>query len=286
MQVIAKNVYIEDQYPGVTLGAISLAHGLIQIDAPPSPEDGRSWRASMLNLNSGVERLLINLDAHPDRTLGVRAMDCTVVAHEKTAQAFRNRPNTFKAQGDETGADWELVAGMGSVRWSPPEISFTSRMAIEWSNLPVLLDHHPGPTQGAIWATLPDLKIVFVGDLVTKDQPPFLAFSNIPEWLSALDTLLADYPGFTIISGRGGIITHAAIQEQRDLLETIESQLETLAQKQAAPEATEALVQPLLVTLDTPFERQKQFGQRLAYGLRHYYARRYRPTAAPETEEE
>ena len=37
MQAIAKDIYIEDAYPGVTLGVISLAHGLLQIDAPPSP---------------------------------------------------------------------------------------------------------------------------------------------------------------------------------------------------------------------------------------------------------
>ena len=68
MQALANQVYIEEQYPGVTLGVIALPHGLIQIDAPPAPEDGRSWRAALLNLNSGVERLLINLDGHPDRT--------------------------------------------------------------------------------------------------------------------------------------------------------------------------------------------------------------------------
>ena len=97
MDAIAENVYIEDRYQGVTLGVITQARGLIQIDAPPSPEDGRAWRASLMGMGNGPERVLINLDAHPDRTLGVRAMDCTVIAHEKTAQAFRNRPTTFKA---------------------------------------------------------------------------------------------------------------------------------------------------------------------------------------------
>jgi hypothetical protein len=119
MQAIAKDVYIEDGYSGVTLGAIPLAHGLIQVDAPPSPEDGRAWRAALLNMGGGSERLLVNLDAHPDRTLGARAMDCTIVAHEKTAQVFRSRPNTFKAQGEETGADWESIAGLGNIRWRP-----------------------------------------------------------------------------------------------------------------------------------------------------------------------
>ena len=39
MDAIAKNVYIEDRYLGVTLGVITQPRGLIQIDAPPSPED-------------------------------------------------------------------------------------------------------------------------------------------------------------------------------------------------------------------------------------------------------
>jgi glyoxylase-like metal-dependent hydrolase (beta-lactamase superfamily II) len=286
MQAIADQVFIEDQYPGVTLGAISLPHGLIQIDAPPSPEDGRSWRATLLNLNSGVERLLVNLDAHPDRTLGVRAMDCTVVAHERTSQAFRNRPNTFKAQGDETGADWESVAGIGSVRWSPPEISFTSRMSIEWSNLQVILEHHPGPTPGASWVIIPAQKVVFVGDLVMKNQPPFLAFSNLPEWLVALDLLLANYKDYTIVSGRSSVVSLAAVQAQRELLANISTQLEALAQKQASVEAVEALIPSVLEAVKAPAERHKQYTQRLAYGLRHYYLRRYHPTNSIETEDE
>jgi glyoxylase-like metal-dependent hydrolase (beta-lactamase superfamily II) len=286
MQAIANQVYIENQYLGVTLGAISLPHGLIQIDAPPSPEDGRSWRASLLNLNSGVERLLVNLDAHPDRTLGVRAMDCTVVAHEKTSQAFRNRPNTFKAQGDETGADWEAVAGIGSVRWSPPEISFTSRMSIQWSGLQVILEHHPGPTPGASWVLIPEQKIVFVGDLVMKNQPPFLAFSNLPEWLAALDLLLENYKDYAIVSGRSGVVSLSAVQAQRDLIANILAEMDALMQKQAGPEAVDALIQPLLAAVKAPPERQKQYAQRLAYGLRHYFLRRYHPSSNLDTEEE
>ena len=95
MQEITSNIFIEEQFPGVTLGAIVTPRGLIQIDAPPSPEDARSWRASLMNLGGGIDRALINMDAHPDRTLGARAMDCTVIAQEKTANIFRTRPSTF-----------------------------------------------------------------------------------------------------------------------------------------------------------------------------------------------
>src|SRR4029453_16887373 len=168
MDAIADNVYIEDRYLGVTLGVITQTRGLIQIDAPPSPEDGRAWRASLMGMGNGPERVLINLDAHPDRTLGVRAMDCTVIAHEKAAQAFRNRPTAFKPQIEETGSDWEQFAGGGTVRWAPPETTFTEGMMVDWSQTPVMLAHHPGPSTGAIWAILPKQKVVFVGDTVLK----------------------------------------------------------------------------------------------------------------------
>jgi cyclase len=286
MQELANQVYIEEQYPGVTLGAIALSHGLIMVDAPPSPEDCRSWRAALLGLNSGVERLLINLDGHPDRTLGARAMDCTIIAHEKTAQAFRNRPNTFKAQGDETGSDWESVVGLGSIRWAPPEITFTSQMTIEWSNFPVVLEHHPGPTGGACWVILPEPKIVFVGDLVVKNQSPFLSSADLPEWLNSLDHLLAEYKNFTIVSGRSGLVPFAAVQTQRDQIYALHEKLEALGHKQAGPDAIEGLIQPLMTSVKAPAEKQKQYVQRLAYGMRHYFERHYRPAGSSEVEEE
>lgn len=286
MQALANQVYIEEQYPGVTLGAIALPHGLIQIDAPPSPEDGRSWRAALLSLNSGVERLLINLDGHPDRTLGARAMDCTIVAHERTAETFRNRPNTFKAQGDETGADWESVAGLGSVRWAPPEISFTSRMSIEWSNFPVVLEHHPGPTHGACWVILPEPKIIFIGDLVVKNQPPFLASANLPEWIKSLDYLSLEFADYTIVSGRSGVISYEVVVAQRKMLGDLHTKLESFSKGATGAEEVEALIPVLSGTIKAPAERQKQYFQRLAYGLRHYFARHYRSTASTESDEE
>jgi glyoxylase-like metal-dependent hydrolase (beta-lactamase superfamily II) len=277
MQEITKNIQIEDQFPGVTLGVIITQRGLIQIDAPPSPEDARSWRAALMNLGGGIERVLINLDAHPDRTLGARAMDCTVIAHEKTANTFRMRPGTFKAQGEETGADWESIAGLGSVRWVPPEISFLDQMTLHWSESPVLLEHHAGPSDGSIWVHLPEEKIVFIGDAVLKNQPPFLAGANLKAWLTSLEILLdIPFKGYTIISSRGGIVTTAAVKAQHDFLKHVHEKLDKVTTKKANPAATEKLVASLLTWFKAPAARQKQFAQRLRYGLLHYNVRQYR----------
>jgi uncharacterized sulfatase len=277
MDAIAKNVYIEERFPGVTLGVIVQSRGLIQIDAPPAPEDGRSWRASLMGMGNGHERVLINLDSHPDRTLGVRMMDCTVIAHEQTARAFQNRPNTFKAQGDETGANWEAIPGLGSVRWAPPEISFVSKMSLHWSDTPVILESHPGPTSGAIWVILPEEKVVFVGDAVLKGQPPFLAHADIPAWMEALDYLQGpDFKGYTVIGGRDGTLSPQAIKSQYEFLKKLNTKIEKLgAKKSAAANVTDKLADQVLKEFKAPAAKHKQYSHRLQFGLRNYFARHY-----------
>lgn len=281
MDAIAKNVYIEERFPGVTLGVIVQSRGLIQIDAPPAPEDGRAWRASLMGLGNGHERVLINLDSHPDRTLGVRAMDCTIIAHERTAHAFQNRPNTFKAQGDETGANWEAIPGLGSVRWAPPEISFVSKMSLHWSDTPVVLESRPGPTEGAIWVILPDEKVVFVGDAVMKGEPPFLAHANIPAWIESLDYLQGgDFKGYAVISGRSGSVSPQAIRSQSDSLKKIYKKIETLGKKKSVSVTiTDKLADTVLKEFKSPAAKQQQYSQRLRFGLRNYYIRHYVPSS-------
>lgn len=274
MQEITKNIYIEDQFPGVTLGVIVAPRGLIQIDAPPSPEDARSWRASLMNLGGGLDRVLISMDAHPDRTLGARAMDCTVVAHEKTASIFRTRPGAFKAQGEETGADWESIPGLGSIRWALPEISFLDRMTLHWGASPVILEHRPGPSNGSIWARLPEEKTLFVGDTVVKNQPPFLAGSNLKAWLESLDLLLdPENRSYTIVSSRGGVVSHNAVKAQYDFLKHVHDKLNKLTGKKPNLATVEKLTASMLAWFKAPAARQKQFAQRLRYGLLHYNAR-------------
>jgi glyoxylase-like metal-dependent hydrolase (beta-lactamase superfamily II) len=287
MDAIAENVYLEDRYLGVTLGVITQPRGLIQVDAPPSPEDGRAWRASLMGMGNGPERVLVNLDSHPDRTLGVRAMDCTVIAHEKTAQAFRNRPTTFKAQGDETGANWEAIAGLGSVRWAPPEISFVERMVIHWSETPILLESRPGPSSGAIWVQLPAEKVVFVGDAVMKGQPPFLANADLPQWIETLKILLEpEYKGYTIVSGRGGVVNQQVVRSQIDILKRIHDKIDKAGKKKPAVPPTDKLAEQILKDFKAPAARQRQYLHRLKHGLHHYYVRHYLTSSRQVLEEQ
>jgi glyoxylase-like metal-dependent hydrolase (beta-lactamase superfamily II) len=286
MQEIFSNVYIESSYAGVTLGAITCSHGLILVDSPFRPEDARSWRSVLLNLGGGVDRLLVNLDPHLDRTLGVRAMECTVVGHEKMAEVFRNRPVTFKAQPAETGAEWELHNNLGSVRWLPPEITFTDQFFIHWDGSPVVLEHKPGPNIGSIWLRMPEEKIAFIGDTVVVNQPPFLGSANLPVWIQRLKELLSpEFQDYILISGRGGILRSEDVHHQLHLIEGLHAQLENLAHRSALPSEVERLAPEIMRQYSVSLEFRILYENRLRYGLQHYYLRHYRPADLVEAEE-
>jgi hypothetical protein len=93
-------------------------------------------------------------------------------------------------------------------------------------------------------------------------------------WLTSLDTLLdTPFKGYTFISSRGGIVTAATIKAQYDLLKHIHDKLDKVTTKKPNPAATEKLVTSLLTWFKGPSARQKQFAQRLRYGLLHYNSR-------------
>jgi glyoxylase-like metal-dependent hydrolase (beta-lactamase superfamily II) len=287
MQEIAPHVFIETAYAGVTLGAINCPHGLILIDSPFRAEDIRSWRSALLNLSGGVDRMLVNLDAHFDRTLGTRAMECTVVGHEKMIQVIRSRPVTFKTQSAESGSEWELYNNLGSIRWAPPEITFSHTLSIYWDGTPIKLEYHAGPSLGAIWAVLPEHKIIFLGDTVVPNQPPFLAFCDLPVWIENLKTLLTPtYREYMLISGRGGMVHMDEVRKQIQYLETAHQLIQELAAKGVEADGSAALVPVLLSAFNPLPELQEFYRQRLTYGLNQYFLRHFGKSAEEEIPQE
>jgi len=157
---------------------------------------------------------------------------------------------------------------------------------LHWGSAPVILESHPGPTLGAIWVILPEEKIVFVGDAVMKGQPPFLAHADLPSWIEALDLLMSpNYKGYSVVSGRGGVVTPQSIRSQYDALKHIHDKVDALGKKRASIAATEKLAENLLKDFRAPAAKHKQYAHRLNYGLYHYYMRHYLPSSRSLVEE-
>ncbi len=284
MEQIDNGIYYDNTFPGVTLGAIVAPYGTIMIDSPLRNEDARTWRAMLLNMGISTKRYLVNLDAHPDRTLGSRALESTVIAHINTAEELRFRPSVFKGQNLISGADWEINDQVIGTRWVYPIITFDQHLLLHLDTIELVLEHHSGPTTGSIWAIIPSAKIIFVGDTVVPDQPPFLAQADLPSWIESLNLLVKDYRNYTIISGRGGIVETEVIRSQRTFLNKTLNSLERLANRESPPDKTERIVKRLLKDFTIPPQRRNQYTHRLRHGLFQYYSNHYIPGKVEEND--
>ncbi|MBN1230526.1 MAG: hypothetical protein JXA19_01535 [Anaerolineales bacterium] len=285
MKEIAEGIFVENLYDGVLLAAIIHPKGTLMIDTPIRPDDGRSWMAALRSMGSSTDRILLNLDSHPDRMLGDRVMDTTILAHEATMNTAENRPAIFKSQQTDRGAEWETCGGLTGIRWSSPHIYFSKRIILNWGLYPIIIEHHPGPNDGACWVIIPDQKIVFIGDTVVLNQPPFFEKCNISAWLEALEELSRDYKDFKIISSRGGQIDPDDIQLMKKFLKDVQKRLDRLDKRKKDPEAIEEIAPKLLSILKYPEDRKALYLKRLVYGLSQCYLRNYKYEFLAEEEE-
>ena len=276
MQEICTNVYIDTSYEGVTLSALKWPHGMILIDAPFRPEDTRSWRSSLMNMGGG-NHLLICLDSQYDRLLGVKAMESIVVAHDEVGNILQARPATFKTIPAEMGCEWERFENLGNVRWGIPEITFSDEFCVNWDGNPINLISRPGCAAGAIWAQLPEEKIVFVGDCVIAHQPPFLETANIPVWIQNLKELLSStYEGYTLIGGRNGILHYSDVEKQMQFLDNVYHQVNQLANTRGNVDQIKKIAAKLVEEFPTLDQYRKSiYTNRLCYGLMEYYQAKY-----------
>ncbi len=282
MEEIRPSIYYEDAFLGVNLGAFVLPHGTIYIDAPIKAEDARAWRSTLLNQRGGNNRLLILLDSHIDRTLGAKALDCPILAHEKTASVFRSRPSVFKGQTVENGSDWEGYLDSIGTRWAVPDLTFTDQLSLHWGGPEIRLEYHPGPTAGSIWVIVPSEKVIFIGDAVVANQPPFLANADLEAWQQSLNELATRFRNYEIYSSRSGLIGLQDIRHQQTFLKDLQKRLERLIKRNARPEAANKIIPNLLSHFSFSKEKEDLYVKRLQSGLYEYLTRRNQPQ--PEEE--
>jgi glyoxylase-like metal-dependent hydrolase (beta-lactamase superfamily II) len=272
MKEIVSGVVIETDYDGVTLGAIQTPAGVIMIDAPINMKDAQIWRSNCARPNGGADRFLILLDEHFDRCLGARALRCPIIAHEKTAQAISSRNSAAKPQTSRTGSIWENLSEINSAHWAHPEITFTNEMSINWEDEPLLLEYHPGPSRGSIWAILPERKVAFIGDTLMVNQPPFLAAADLEAWVESLEVLKSPaYKDFILISSRGEMVNKEDAREMQKFLKKVEH----LAEKNANSKNDLSEIEETGINLADEFKARNKaemeiFRIRLSYGFSQY----------------
>jgi glyoxylase-like metal-dependent hydrolase (beta-lactamase superfamily II) len=275
MQRLAKDIYVEAGFAGVTVGAVITPAGPVCIDTPTHPADARRWRLKLAQLSDKPVQYIINLDHHRDRVLGSQVFEAPVIAHEAAAERLQQLPEVFKTGLAEAGADADLAAEVAGVRLVTPVLTFSGQMRLALEGPDIHLVARPGQSPGGIWVELPKEKIVFTGDSLTVGAPPPLVEANLDAWLANLAELRkARYPANVIVPGRGSPTHKAAVKPMESFLKLVRRKLESLARGKKTRADAGALAESLLSQFSVPASLREHYTRRLRVGLESLFEAR------------
>lgn len=274
MEEIGNHVFMENSYAGVALGAIELDQGLLLIDSPLTAADQQSWRRQTGQLCERTERIVLMLDTHIDRTVGLSAMGGTVLGHDNAVEILSSRPVPLRSQDLAAGSEIEAVNLPANERWALPAMTFSQDIQFHLDGNPVQISHRPGGHLAGCWVHFDQAKIIFVGDSIVEHQPPFLAWADLDAWLAELAELQAEpWAAYRIISSRSGLIRRKAIEKQAQFIQQIKECLPDLVGQEDREGAIADLLPGLLRKISFDRKMTNLYRRRLAYGLSGYLKR-------------
>ena len=269
MQEITPTVSIQQNALGLYTGIIQTKDGTILIDSPYRTDEPKNW-GSRTGKSEAI--FLVLLDTQYDRTLSAKGCDCIVVSQSDYLLPAKPRQQAVKLQEELLGAgDSHEMIGSTSRPFSP-EISFDENMNLFFGGSDVMLEHHPGSNVAGIWAILPKEKVIFVGDSVMVNQPPFMAYSNPAAWAADMKLLASRaYKGYQIVSSRAGLVTQEQVRTMGKLMSFIENSIATLKEKNADLDTYLELIPRILKRIEYSPAEGELFFNRLRWGLTTYY---------------
>lgn len=272
MQEIAPNIFIEQNSLGMVTGIIRSTTSTTLIDYPFRQDELKSWRGATSRMVSGDARYLIMLDTHYDRLLSAKGSDCTLIAHANSVMPGRMKVTNVKGQDDQL-IQTESFDPTGNVaRLLPPEITFAEQMVLHLDEFEIVLQHRPGANFAGVWVELPQQKIIFVGDSVLVDQPPYLGFANPEVWVKELDTLAGrDYRGYQIVSTRDGIVSQDIVRDWAKVIRFIHETFKELISKEAELEEWLLKIPDIMKHFNPLMREDERYYNRLGWGIRNYY---------------
>jgi cyclase len=221
---IAPNVFVETEFHGANVGFIVTDEGVILIDTPMLPDDAQIWLEEIRKRTDQEIQYIINTDHHRGHIIGNQYFPmATVIAHEfawknmkSYGDSFRTRLlNLYRNRMPEAAAEWKQ-----NLKIVEPEITFTGRTYLFKGDKEIQLLPLGGHTPATTVIFMPADKLIFAGDLVVTDRPPFLSQGDTREWLQAL-TYLRKLRYDILIPGHGELTGKEATETMSEFLRIV-----------------------------------------------------------------
>jgi cyclase len=221
---IAPRVFVETEYHGANVAFIVTGEGVILIDTPMLPNEARLWWGEILKRTDQEIIYVINTDHHRAHVIGNQFFPtATVIAHEHAwkemksyGDSFRTRLiNMYRDRIPEAVDEWKQ-----HLEIIKPEITFTGRTILFKGDKEIHMIPVGGHTPATTVVLLPEEKLLFAGDVVVTNRPPFLSQGNTKQWLEAL-TYLRKLNYDVLIPGHGELTGKEATEKMSEYLRMV-----------------------------------------------------------------
>ncbi len=230
------------RYPqwDTTIGVVHGSDGLLVVDTRAAYLHGVELRDDVRRLAPDLPiRWVVNTHEHFDHAMGNLAFEgATIYAHENAASGMVAAGDRIKdairadpsLDPDEPWYTAELMQALLETEYRLPDKTFSSVAAIDLGDRFVELAYPGrGHTDGDIVIRVPDVDVVFAGDLIEQSAPPAFGGDCFPlEWPGTLDLVIGMLSAESVVvPGHGIPVERTFVQDQRadvsDIAELIRS---------------------------------------------------------------
>ena len=221
---IAPHVFVETEFHGANVAFIVTGDGVILIDTPMLPKQARLWQRRIREYTREEIIYIINTDHHRAHVIGDQHFPTArVIAHEQAwkemksyGDSFRTRLlNMYRDRIPEAAEEWKQT-----LQIIKPEITFTERTVLFRGDKEIHLIPVGGHTPATTVVLFPNERLLFTGDAVVTNRPPFLSQGDTKEWLQAL-TYLRKLRYDILIPGHGELTGKEATEKMSEYLRMV-----------------------------------------------------------------
>jgi len=239
---IAPRIFVETEFHGANVAFIVTGEGVILIDTPMLPKEARQWRAEIGKMTDQEIIYIINTDHHRAHVIGNQFFPtATVIAHERAWKEMKSYGDSFRTRLINMYRD-RIPAAVEEWKQSleiiKPEITFSGRTLLFKGDKEIHLIPVGGHTPATTVVYFPNEKLLFTGDAVVTNRPPFLSQGNTKEWLQAL-TYLRKLRYDILIPGHGELTGKEATENMSNYLRLVRRRVRS-AYRSGLPKADTA----------------------------------------------
>lgn len=226
----------------VNVGVVGGERGLVVVDTRASEPEGRVALDLVRRLGAGEVVAVVNTHQHFDHTFGnvvfTEAYDgLPVIAHDAAAEALATTgPALQELARTDTGTP--QATDIAAARIVLPTETFSSARVVDLGDRMIELVHPGrGHTAGDLLLRVPDVDLVFAGDLVEesarRSAVPGFGDDCFPmEWPATLDLLISLLSAESIVvPGHGLPVGKDFVDEQRSAIGVVAETIRDLASR-------------------------------------------------------